>query len=140
MMTRRSALLLVAAAWACSRPTEVEGTPRPAVTEANVAFSDLLEIRAARDTLDLVNKTRHVVYYFLSEREGVVLVVPTAPCDDPARCPGVTARDQFRIAYARPSCACAEGAPPRYAGASARPGRGRAVPAMRAQRGDQRRG
>lgn len=40
MMTRRSALLLVAAAWACSRPTEVEGTPRPAVTEANVAFSD----------------------------------------------------------------------------------------------------
>ena len=98
-MIREIAALVVGALVACQTPAAIEGPVRSAATVRTPVLSDLLEMDAEHDTLNLINRTTDPIYYFVSEWAGPAIGQPAAPCTDPAICESVGRRDTRRIAF-----------------------------------------
>jgi hypothetical protein len=85
---------------ACSSPPAPEGPTRPQLVARQPVSSDLLEMDAENDTLNLINRTTDAVFYFVAEWAGQTLGPKPMPCTDPDSCTNVARRDTRRIAFA----------------------------------------
>ena len=100
MNPSRAVVVLALGSLACEEFTVSEGPMRPQTVVRQPVSSDLLEMDAEHDTLNLINRTTDPVFFYVSEWDGPTIGPNPSPCIDPTSCTNVERRDTRRIAFA----------------------------------------